>query len=126
LIAINQCQSGDRIGYGGSYICPEAMPIGVIGIGYGDGYPRHAPDGTPVLLGGRRVPLIGRVSMDMLTLDLRSVPTAHLGQVAVLWGQDLPVEEIAAAAGTIGYELLTGVTARVPREHINRSPTPLN
>jgi len=119
LIAINHCQRGDRIGYGGSYRCPEDMAVGVIGIGYGDGYPRHAPAGTPVLLGGRQAPLIGRVSMDMITLDLRGLPAARLGEEAVLWGQGLPVEEIAAAAGTIAYELLSGVTIRVAREHID-------
>ncbi len=119
LIAINHCRRGDRVGYGGAYTCPEDMPMGVIGIGYGDGYPRHAPNGTPVLLSGRRVPLAGRVSMDTITVDLRGVELPPLGAEAVLWGEGLPVEGIAVAAGTIAYELLTGVTARVPREHLN-------
>jgi alanine racemase len=95
------------------------MPVGVIGIGYGDGYPRHAPNGTPVLLGDRRVPLAGRVSMDMITVDLRARPETRVGDEAVLWGEGLPAEEIAQAAGTIGYELVTRVTDRVRREHVN-------
>ncbi len=119
LVAVNRCRRGDRVGYGGTYECPEDMPIGVIGIGYGDGYPRHAVPGTPVLLDGLRVPLVGRVSMDSITVDLRGVESPVPGTEAVLWGAGLPVEEIAGAAGTIAYELLTGVTARVPREHIN-------
>jgi alanine racemase len=117
LIARRRLRRGDRVGYGGSYVCPEDMPGGVVAIGYGDGYPRHAPSGTPVLVNGRRVPLIGRVSMDLLVLDLRSQPDAQVGDPVVLWGRGLPVEEIAALAGTIGYELLTGVTRRVRFEH---------
>ncbi len=113
LIAVNGYRKGDAIGYGGSWVCPEDMVVGVLSIGYGDGYPRHVPPGTPVLLKGRRVPLIGRVSMDMITLDLRGLPDAQVGDPAVLWGAGLPVEEIAAAAGTIPYQLLCGVTARV-------------
>lgn len=113
LIAINQLEAGAPIGYGRSWHCPEAMPVGVVALGYGDGYPRHAPSGTPVLVGGRRVPLVGRVSMDKITVDLRSAPQAAVGDEAVLWGRGLPVEEIAAAAGTIGYELLTGIHGRV-------------
>jgi len=118
LIAIHHCQAGDAIGYGGSYVCPQAMTVGVIGIGYGDGYPRHAPVGTPVLLHGQRVPLIGRVSMDMITVDLSGVSTAQIGTEAVLWGEGLPAEEIAAAAGTIAYQLVTGIAGRVQREFI--------
>jgi len=115
LIAVNQCRAGDAIGYGGSWRCPEDMPVGVIACGYGDGYPRHAPAGTPVLVGGRRVPLVGRVSMDMITVDLRPYPQAAVGEPVVLWGGELPVDEVATAAGTISYELLCQVTARVPR-----------
>jgi len=118
LMAVNHLKRGDAVGYGGTWICPEAMPVGVIAIGYGDGYPRHARTGTPVLLNGRRVPLIGRVSMDMITVDLRSQPEARIGDPAVLWGEGLPVEEIADHAGTIGYELLCGITGRVPRIEI--------
>ena len=117
LIAVNQQKKGEPVGYGGSYRCPDDMPVGVVAIGYGDGYPRHAPNGTPVLVNGKRVPLIGRVSMDMICVDLRTEPEARIGDPVVLWGSDLPVEEIAAQAGTIGYELLCQVTQRVPREY---------
>jgi alanine racemase len=115
LIAVNPRRKGEAIGYGGDWICPEDMPVGVAAIGYGDGYPRHAPPGTPVLVNGARVPLIGRVSMDMITVDLRELPDARVGDPVVLWGDGLPVEEIAALSGTIAYELLCCVTARVPR-----------
>lgn len=113
LIAVNMMQKGDAVGYGGTWICPEAMPVGVVAVGYGDGYPRHAPNGTPVLVNGQRVSMIGRVSMDMICVDLRSQPEARIGDPVVLWGKGLPVEEIAEAAGTIAYELLCSVTQRV-------------
>jgi alanine racemase len=113
VIAVNFIQRGEGIGYGGDWKCPEDMTVGVIAIGYGDGYPRHAPSGTPVLVNGKRVPLVGRVSMDMITVDLRSQPEARAGDPAVLWGRGLPAEEIARAAGTIPYELFCGVTTRV-------------
>ena len=89
------------------------MDVGVAAIGYGDGYPRAAPSGTPVLVNGHRVPLIGRVSMDLITLDLRGLPEARVGDVVTLWGPDLPVEEVARNAGTISYELSCSVTRRV-------------
>lgn len=113
LIAVNRLKRGDAVGYGGSWCCPEDMAVGVVAVGYGDGYPRHAATGTPVLLNGRRVPLVGRVSMDMITVDLRGQPEAHIGDEVVLWGTGLPVEEIAEHATTIPYELLCGVTGRV-------------
>jgi alanine racemase len=113
LIAVNHHKRGDAVGYGGRWVCPEDMPVGVAAIGYGDGYPRHADTGTPVLLKGKRVPLVGTVSMDMICLDLRSQPNAKLGDPVVLWGDGLPVEEIARHADTIGYELLCRVTQRV-------------
>lgn len=115
LISINQRAKGDAIGYGGEWVCPEDMPVGVVAAGYGDGYPRHAPPGTPVLVNGVRLPLIGRVSMDMITVDLRELPDAKVGDPVVLWGAGLPVEEIATLTNTISYELLCCVTARVPR-----------
>ena len=118
LIAINQHRKGERIGYSGTYVCPENMSIGVVAIGYGDGYPRHAKNGTPVLVNGQRVPLVGRVSMDMIMVDLRSQPQAQVGDPVVLWGVGLPIEEVAHQADTIGYQLLCGVTARVPHEYI--------
>jgi alanine racemase len=115
LIAVNPRRKGEAIGYGGDWVCPEDMPVGVIAIGYGDGYPRHAPPGTPVLVHGARAPVVGRVSMDMVTVDLRGLPDAKVGDPVVLWGEGLPVEEIAERSGTISYELLCCVTARVPR-----------
>jgi alanine racemase len=113
VIAVKLCRRGDRIGYGGTFTCPESMPVAVIAIGYGDGYPRHAPSGTPVMVAGKRLPLAGRVSMDMISVDARPHPEVKVGDEAILWGRGLPVDEIASAAGTISYELLCGVTRRV-------------
>jgi alanine racemase len=118
LIAVNQLSRGDAVGYGGTYVCPESMPVGVVGIGYGDGYPRQAPAGTPVSVRGREVPLIGRVSMDMITVDLRILPEAAVGDEVTLWGRGLAVDRIAERAGTISYELLCRVTRRVRFEHL--------
>ncbi len=113
LIAKHNFCKGDGVGYGKSWICPEDMPVGVVAIGYGDGYPRHAPSGTPILLNGEIVPLIGRVSMDMITVDLSSQPDAKIGDPAVLWGDGLAAEIVAQHAGTISYELFCQVTGRV-------------
>ena len=113
LIAVNRIGKGERIGYNGTWTCPEDMPVGVAAVGYGDGYPRSAVAGTPVLVGDRRVPLIGRVSMDLITLDLREAPQARVGDRVTLWGPQLPVEIIAAQAATISYDLTCGMTRRV-------------
>lgn len=113
LIAINQCHKGDSIGYGAAYRCPEDMPVGVAAIGYGDGYPRQARNGTPVLLDGRRAAIIGHVSMDMITIDLRGHEQARVGDQLTLWGPGLPVEEVATWCDAIPYQLFCGVTARV-------------
>lgn len=113
LIAIKGLHQGDPVGYGATWHCPEDMPVGVVAAGYGDGYPRHAPSGTPVLVNGKRVPLIGRASMDMLIVDLRTQPGAAVGDPVILWGAGLPVEEIARHADTIPYELLCGVHKRL-------------
>jgi alanine racemase len=114
LIAVRRLEPGRSVGYGGDWTCSEPTRVGVVACGYGHGYPRHAGSGTPVLVNGCRVPLIGRVSMDMLAVDLQAVE-ARVGDPVVLWGNGLPVDEIARAAGTIPYELLTKVTRRVPR-----------
>lgn len=119
LIAVRKLKKGDAVGYGGEWVCPEDMPVGVVAIGYGDGYPRQMKAGAPVLVAGHPAPLIGRVSMDMITVDLRSQPHAKVGDPVVLWGRGLPVEDLAPHAGTIGYTLLCGVTARVPRVEIH-------
>lgn len=113
LIAINNVARDEPVGYGGVYRCPEDMRVGIAAIGYGDGYPRHAASGTAVLVDGRRVQIVGRVSMDLLAIDLRSLPQARVGDPVVLWGRELPIEEVASAAGTIGYELACGITRRV-------------
>ncbi|MGR8980904.1 MAG: alanine racemase [Gammaproteobacteria bacterium] len=113
LIAVKTAEKGETVGYGTNWPCEKPTTLGVIAIGYGDGYPRYAEPGTPVLVNGRRVPLIGRVSMDMITVDLESQPAAQPGDPVVLWGSDLPVEEIALHAGTIPYTLVCGITQRV-------------
>ncbi|MDE1894589.1 MAG: alanine racemase, partial [Xanthomonadaceae bacterium] len=113
LIAINRIGKGERIGYNGLWRCPEDMPVGVAAVGYGDGYPRSAAAGTPVIVGEQAVPLIGRVSMDLITLDLRQAAAAKIGDRVVLWGGQLPVETVASQAGTIAYDLTCGMTRRV-------------
>lgn len=113
LIATRACKQGENVGYGGHWVAHHDTTLGVIAVGYGDGYPRMAPEGTPVLVNGRRVPIVGRVSMDMITVDLG--PGAHdkSGDEVTLWGEGLPVEQVAEKIGTIPYELLTRLTARV-------------
>lgn len=113
LIAVKLLRANEPVGYGATWRCPEDMPVGIVAAGYGDGYPRHAPSGTPVLVNGERVSLIGRASMDMLIVDLRNQPDARVDDPVLLWGDGLPVEEIANHAGTIPYELLCGVHKRL-------------
>jgi alanine racemase len=115
LIAVRQLVAGDRVGYGSTFTADRAMRIGVVACGYADGYPRHAPTGTPILVGGRRTRAVGRVSMDMLTVDLEPIPEAAVGTPVTLWGQGLSCDEVAAAAGTVSYELLCALAARVPQ-----------
>jgi alanine racemase len=114
IIATQTLEPGAAVGYGASFVARERMRIGVVACGYADGYPRHAPSGTPVLVVGCRSSLVGRVSMDMMCVDLTHVPHAGIGAEVVLWGQGLPVEEVAAAAGTVSYELLCALAPRVP------------
>lgn len=118
LLSIHDCKAGDTVGYGATFCCPQDMRIGVAGIGYGDGYPRTAGNGTPVLVNGDRANLAGRVSMDLITIDLRGHDSAREGDTVTLWGDGLPVEEVAAHADTIAYELLSGLTARVRRRAV--------
>lgn len=113
LISVKRLKKGESIGYAATWQCPADMPIGVAAIGYGDGYPRSAPSGTPVLVNGIRASIAGRVSMDLIAIDLRNAPDAQVGDRVVLWGRGLPVEEIAAQAGTISYDLTCGMTKRV-------------
>ena len=119
VIGTQHLQPGDTVGYGSRFTAERAMRIGVVACGYADGYPRHAPDGTPVLVEGERTRLIGRVSMDMLTVDLSELPDAHIGSAITLWGQGprgsmLSIDEVAQHAGTIGYELMCALSPRVP------------
>jgi alanine racemase len=119
IIDIQEIKKGDRVGYGGRYEAPEDMRIGVIACGYADGYPRHAKDGTPVWIQyengeGVTCPIVGQVSMDMLTIDLRGAPGAKVGTVVELWGDVIPVDDVAQMSGTIGYELLCALAPRVP------------
>jgi alanine racemase len=114
LIAVQDLKANDSVGYGGGYTAARAHRIGVIACGYADGYSRHAPNGTPVLVCGRKVRTAGRVSMDLMTVDLSEVPEAAVGSPVVLWGEGLSVDDVAAAASTVGYELLCAVTPRVP------------
>lgn len=114
LIDVRRCYRGERIGYNGRYQCPEDMMIGVVAIGYGDGYPRHAGNGTPVLVNNTQVSLVGAVSMDMITVDLRACPQAKMGDPVTLWGHHaLPAETVAMHANTIAYQLFCGITKRV-------------
>lgn len=113
LIAIKSVNKGDTVGYGATWRCPEDMPVGIVAIGYGDGYPRHAKSGTPVMINGLQAKLIGHPSMDMITVDLRDISDAKIGDPVELWGEELPVEVVAKHAETIAYELLSGVHKRL-------------
>ncbi|MGC2048151.1 MAG: alanine racemase [Gallionella sp.] len=113
IIATQSLRAGDEVGYGALFRAEHAMRIGIVACGYADGYPRHAPNGTPVLVDGQRTRSVGRVSMDMLHVDLSSLPQADVGSRVVLWGEGMPIEEVARAAGTISYELMCALTARV-------------
>jgi alanine racemase len=114
LIAVQEVRTGEAVGYGGEFRAERAMRVGVVACGYADGYPRHAPSGTPILVEGARTRTAGRVSMDMITVDLGPVPDAAVGSPVVLWGEGMPVDEVAMAAGTVGYELLCALAPRVP------------
>ena len=116
IIAVQHVERGDRVGYGGAHRVERGGRIGIVACGYADGYPRHAPTGTPVLVDGQRAAIAGRVSMDMIAVDLTPFPDSGEGAEVELWGAALPVDDVAAAAGTISYELLCGVTQRVPFE----------
>jgi len=114
LIGTQHLEAGERIGYGFSYEAVGEMTIGVVACGYADGYPRHAPTGTPVLVNGKRTRTVGRVSMDMICVDISDIPGAYIGTPVTLWGAGLPADEVAAAAGTVSYELLCALSPRVP------------
>jgi alanine racemase len=120
IIAITPVKKGGKIGYGGTWAAPEDMLVGVVGVGYGDGYPQFAKNGTPMLVNGVECPLVGRVSMDMLTVDLRNYPQAQIGDAVTLWGDGLPVERVAQHSNTSAYEILTRMTPR-PKIEIRNS-----
>jgi alanine racemase len=115
VISVRDVAAGESVGYGASWSAQRASRIATVTIGYGDGYPRLAPNGTPVLVNGQRASLAGRVSMDMITIDVTELPAVQVGDEVVLWGEGLPVGEVASHAGTIGYELTTRMPARTPR-----------
>lgn len=119
LIAVRDVARGESVGYGAGWVAQRASRIGTVSCGYADGYPRSTPSGTSVVIQGQRVPLAGRVSMDMLAVDLTDLPQAQLGDAVELWGAQMPIDELAQACGTIGYELLTKVTGRVPRRYVD-------
>ncbi|GIK25549.1 MAG: alanine racemase [Betaproteobacteria bacterium] len=114
LVAVQELAAGERVSYGGIFTAERPMRIGVVACGYADGYPRHAPTGTPILVEGRRTRTVGRVSMDMIMVDLDGIPDAGIGSPVVLWGEGLPVDDVATAAGTVSYELLCALAQRVP------------
>ena len=114
IIGVQHLEQGERVGYGFAYQAAQEMTIGVIACGYADGYPRHAPSGTPVLVAGQRTRTVGRVSMDMLCVDISDIEQAYVGTPATLWGEGLSCDEVAQAAGTVSYELLCALAPRVP------------
>jgi alanine racemase len=113
VIAVKRLEAGERVGYGGAWRAPRATLLAIAAAGYGDGYPRNTASGTPVLVAGRRASLVGRVSMDMIAVDVTDLPPVAVGDEVVLWGPGAPVEDVARAAGTIPYELICGVSQRV-------------
>jgi len=119
VISLRDVAAGEAVGYGGTWVAQRPSRIATVTIGYGDGYPRHAANGTPVLVNGQRAPLAGRVSMDMITVDVTDLAEVHLGAEVVLWGAGLPLAEVARYADTIGYELTTRMPARIPRVVVN-------
>lgn len=117
IIALQSIQAGESVGYGSLFTADQPTKVGIVACGYADGYPRHAPTGTPIAVNGQLTRTLGRVSMDMLAVDVTDIPDATVGSIVELWGEQVPVDEVAQAAGTIGYELLCAVTARVPFKH---------
>ncbi len=113
IIAIQYLAARDSVGYGNQFKTEQPMRIGVVACGYADGYPRHAPTGTPILVNGQRTRIVGRISMDMLTVDLTGVEAADIGSSVILWGKGLPIEEVAKSANTISYELFCALSSRV-------------
>jgi alanine racemase len=118
LISIKNLKKGQEIGYGARFICPHDMQIGVVAIGYADGYSRHAKDGTPVYINDTRTRVVGRVSMDMITIDITDVPNPEIGDRVELFGENVSVDEVAEYCNTISYEIFTKITRRVYKAYI--------
>lgn len=114
IVGVQHLQAGERVGYGFTYQAGQEMTIGVVACGYADGYPRHAPSGTPVLVAGQRARTVGRVSMDLLCVDISDIAEAYIGTPVTLWGEGLSADEVAHSAGTVSYQLLCGLAPRVP------------
>lgn len=115
VIALRSVKKSEKVGYGGCWVAEKTSLIATVGAGYGDGYPRHAVTGTPVLIGGQRVPLVGRVSMDSINVDASQCKNIKVGDTVTLWGEGLPIDEVAQMSETISYELMCGITGRVSR-----------
>jgi alanine racemase len=113
IIGVQHIAAGESVGYGSQFIAEHPMTIGIVACGYADGYPRHAPTGTPLAVDGVRTRVLGRVSMDMMSVDLTPVANARVGSKVELWGNTVPIDEVAHAAGTLGYELMCAVAPRV-------------
>jgi alanine racemase len=113
VIAVKALKAGDNIGYCSQFICPHDMRVGIVSIGYADGYPSNTPNDTPVMVAGRRTRTLGRVSMDMLAVDLSDIADAKVGDLATLWGQELSLDEVAAKTGILSYNLTCSVARRV-------------
>lgn len=120
LIAVRELPAGESVGYGRRFVTQAPTRVGVVAMGYADGYPRHAKDGTPVAVNGKITRVIGRVSMDMMTVDLSDQPEAQVGDPVELWGTQVDINDVAACADTIAYSLYTGITNRVPRLYVER------
>ena len=118
IIALRKVPAGETVGYGQRWTANSDSTIATLAVGYADGYPRHAPNGTPVMVNGHRVPLVGTVSMDLITVDVSDLESVNVGDRAILWGEGLPVEEIAELCGTINYTLFTGIGNRVARQYL--------
>ena len=118
IIALRQILAGESVGYGGKWTATDETIIATVAIGYADGYPRHAKNGTPTLVNGKIAPVVGAVSMDMITIDVTNIEDTEIGDRVILWGPELPVNQVAKSSNTIGYELITGLTRRVSRRYI--------
>lgn len=114
IIAVQHLQAGDSLGYGNQFTASRKTRVGIVACGYADGYPRHAPNGTPIAVAGQLTQTVGRVSMDMLFADITDIPAANIGSAVELWGTQVPVDAVAEASGTVGYELLCALAPRVP------------